>query len=273
MIWGKTRPELSRKYKETVCTGGVFEDTKKLVRLYPLPLRFLQEDKLFAKYQWIEASVMKSNQDPRPESYRIRIDDDITPLEKILSTRGNWDERAKWILREENIYQSVEHLQERQTRDQTSIGLIKPREVCDVLAQEFSEKEKAEFQERYRISIAQTELDLGESSETVSKPLPPPDLRFKVRFRCADDRCKDVHEFSILDWEPSALFAKQLAQKGSKESATSDVLNKLENCFSADKDLYFFLGNMVSHPRTFSVVGLWYPKRKPPKSAEQELLF
>jgi hypothetical protein len=28
LIWGKTRPELSKKHRETVCTGGVFEDTK-----------------------------------------------------------------------------------------------------------------------------------------------------------------------------------------------------------------------------------------------------
>ena len=26
LIWGKTYPELSNKYTETVCTGGVLED-------------------------------------------------------------------------------------------------------------------------------------------------------------------------------------------------------------------------------------------------------
>ena len=35
LIWGKTRPELSKKYREIVCTGGVFEDTKKTRPLIP----------------------------------------------------------------------------------------------------------------------------------------------------------------------------------------------------------------------------------------------
>src|SRR5690349_10297784 len=52
LIWGKTRPELSRNYRETVCTGGVFEDSGRLVRLYPIPLRYLDDEKYFKKYQW-----------------------------------------------------------------------------------------------------------------------------------------------------------------------------------------------------------------------------
>ena len=46
LIWGKTCPELSKKYREIVCTGGVFEDTKKLVRLYPIPLRYIDDEKI-----------------------------------------------------------------------------------------------------------------------------------------------------------------------------------------------------------------------------------
>ena len=64
LIWGKTRPELSRSHKETVCTGGVFADTKEFVRVYPIPLRFLDETKVFKKYQWIEAPVRKATKAP-----------------------------------------------------------------------------------------------------------------------------------------------------------------------------------------------------------------
>ena len=72
LIWGKTRPELSKTHKETVCTGGVFEDTKKFVRLYPIPLRYLDDERYFKKYQWIEADVRKAMRDARTESYNIR---------------------------------------------------------------------------------------------------------------------------------------------------------------------------------------------------------
>ena len=65
LIWGKTRPELSAKYREIVCTGGVFEDTKCLVRLYPIPLRYLEDERV--------AFVSKSPKDPRPETALHRI--------------------------------------------------------------------------------------------------------------------------------------------------------------------------------------------------------
>src|SRR5438034_1070844 len=70
LIWGKTAPELSTKYYETVCTGGVFEDGTP-VRLYPIDFRYLDQDDQFRQYQWMTAAVGKASADARPESYRI----------------------------------------------------------------------------------------------------------------------------------------------------------------------------------------------------------
>lgn len=122
LIWGKTRPEVSTKYREIVCTGGVFEDTKRLVRIYPIPLRYLKDESIFKKYQWIEAQVAKNESDPRPESYRINPDT-ITTSGVIKTDRdGNWDQRAKWVMNENNIFESVEALQGKQSEDKTSLG-------------------------------------------------------------------------------------------------------------------------------------------------------
>ncbi|MEJ7710333.1 MAG: hypothetical protein WKF84_10830 [Pyrinomonadaceae bacterium] len=66
LIWGKTYPELSSKYFETVCTGVVLEDGSP-VRLYPVPYRYLSDQ--FHKYQWITARIAKNDSDCRPESY------------------------------------------------------------------------------------------------------------------------------------------------------------------------------------------------------------
>jgi hypothetical protein len=41
LIFGKTYPELSTKYVETVCTGGLLESGQP-IRLYPVPLRYLE---------------------------------------------------------------------------------------------------------------------------------------------------------------------------------------------------------------------------------------
>src|SRR5689334_7137004 len=43
LIWGKTYPELSRRYSETVCTAGLRQDGTP-IRLYPVPLRYLGQD-------------------------------------------------------------------------------------------------------------------------------------------------------------------------------------------------------------------------------------
>src|SRR5438552_13822171 len=110
LIWGKTRPELSKNHKETVCTGGVFEDTKTFVRLYPIPLRYLDDERYFKKYQWIEADVRKAMKDPRPESYNVRPDT-IALRETIPTERGDWSRRAEWIMTPEHVFDSVTALQ------------------------------------------------------------------------------------------------------------------------------------------------------------------
>src|SRR6185369_8975015 len=93
LIWGKTRPELSKTYREIVCTGGIFADTRRLVRLYPVPLRYMDDERVFRKYQWIEAYVRRAPEDARPESFKVRADG-ITVLEELPSVAGNWDARA-----------------------------------------------------------------------------------------------------------------------------------------------------------------------------------
>ncbi|MDO8549705.1 MAG: hypothetical protein Q7S39_06095, partial [Ignavibacteria bacterium] len=70
LITVKTYPLPSSKYEELVCTAGLLEDGK-WIRIYPIPFRSLPYGKRFAKFQWIELSLMRnSSNDFRPESYR-----------------------------------------------------------------------------------------------------------------------------------------------------------------------------------------------------------
>ncbi len=71
LILGTTYPSHSKKYSEIVCTGGIEEDTGRMVRLHPVPMRYMLAGNRFQKSQWIEASIRKHDNDPRPESYRI----------------------------------------------------------------------------------------------------------------------------------------------------------------------------------------------------------
>jgi hypothetical protein len=251
LIWGKTRPELSKTYKEIVCTGGVFHDAPGLIRLYPIPLRYMDDERVFKKYQWIEAYVRKAPEDARPESYKIRADD-IKTFDTIPTKAGNWNERARWILRPEHMFSSVEALQARQAEDHTSLGLVKPREVYDIKAVQYTRA-------RYKSALSQMELPLDDEIGREVKPLRPSDYRFKIKFVCDDKSCSG-HEFSVLDWELDALYTNQRVKVDSPESAAEMVEKKLRNVCEADKDLYFFLGNISNHPQIFTIVGLWYPR-------------
>jgi hypothetical protein len=271
LIWGKTRPELSKKYREIVCTGGVFEDTKCLVRLYPIPLRYMNDKRIFKKYQWIEAKVMKAKSDPRPESYRIHPHD-IKVLDEIPSNKGDWTMRAQWIMNDANIFQSVEVLQESHRKNHTSLGLVKPSLILDVQAQPYAQKEKDEFWQNYKEAISQMDLPLDPATRRVIRPITPPDFRFKISFKCNDTRCKNSHNFSILDWEIDALYFRLRNQGDSNQSAAAKVVKKLRDQICApDKNLYFFLGNIFTHPNIFTIVGLWWPKRN--EAVKQLKLF
>lgn len=273
LIWGKTRPELSQKYREIVCTGGVFADTKRLVRLYPIPLRYMDDEKYFKKYQWIEAYVTRSSSDSRPESYKIRPDG-IEVFDTIRTKPGgNWDDRAEWIMYKKNIFQSVEALQEQQKVDHTSLGLIRPKLITNVIPQKYGQTERDRFWEKYKNAVAQMELPIDPENRREIKPLIPPDYRFKIQFRCDDERCEQDHIFSILDWETDALYFKLRQQGKSSFEASKAIVDKLENqVCSPDKDLHFFLGNISTHPNIFTIVGLWWPKKKKKKKDESKQL-
>jgi hypothetical protein len=269
LIWGKTRPELSKSYREIVCTGGVFKDTGTLVRLYPIPLRFMDDAKLFAKYQWIAADVKRNESDPRPESYKVRYDS-IEVLGKVETKKGgDWSTRAATVLQPRNVFQSVEALQDRQKTDRTSLGIVKPAEIQKISSTFIGASEKAKLMERWSECARQGELTL-EGEKTVDlEPLKAPAYWFRISFRCDDTRCEG-HVFKVLDWEVDAYFNRRRVQRQENETvAAEEVKRHLERVCGPDRDTRFFIGNISSHPQVFTIVGLWYAKLK--LQAQREL--
>lgn len=260
-MWGKTRPEMSSKYRETVCTGGIFEDTRSLVRLYPIPLRYLDSERIFSKYQWIEADVQRAAGDPRPESYRINADNIV--VQGKIPPDGNWAARAPWILTPQNQFTSVEALQAKQQRDHTSLGLVKPQQIVQIANTPVPPDEKNAFWNRYHQTVAQLQFEFKEQEPV--KPITPPDFRFQIRFTCNDSACTTVHKFSVLDWEIDALYSKMRYQKKHPPTeAARKCIESLEDVCGRARDTQFFLGNISNHPQIFTIVGFWYPKKQAP---------
>lgn len=249
LICVKTYPEYSAKYTETVCTAGILKDTRKLIRLYPITYRYLEGDMKFEKYQWITAIIEKNPKDRRPESYKVRPDS--IRLGASMDASGNWQERKYWVLTEQNIFKSLEDLLEAQKKHGTSLGLIKIKELIKF---EIAEKSKQEIEEaESKKKKIMDQLAMFE----VKKDLELLPFRFSLRFSCNDSRCRS-HRASILDWEFGELFRKVKGRQNWKEL----IQRKIDQIATSDRDIYLFMGNMMGHPRAFSVLGFFWPKKE-----------
>ena len=131
LIWGKSAPELSMKYYETVCTGAVLEDGTP-IRLYPIPFRYMDDEDKFSRYQWITAAITKSDSDPRPETYRIDCES-IETGEKVAPDKKEWFAREQIVFRKTDwVFDSVDALMKDQVSTGRSLGVIAPKEILAI---------------------------------------------------------------------------------------------------------------------------------------------
>ena len=258
LITVKTYPIPSKKYDELVCTAGVTE-TGDFVRLYPINFRDLPYTQQYKKYQWIEV-VAERHQgcDVRKESYRPDCNS-IQPLgQPIPSTRDNWAERARYVLRK--MSRSMEELYDRQEADRTSLGIFRPKKVNDLVIS----PDDADWPTKFLHALQQQRL-----FEYRQKTLVPPrkvPFKFHYCFECDDPRCNGKHRMMIEDWEVGALFWRLVDQGASQEEASRKVREKfLNDLCGAKKDTYFYAGTILAHPKTWVVIGVFYPKTDPPK--------
>ena len=258
LITVKTYPIPSKKYDELVCTAGVTE-TGEFIRLYPINFRELPYTQQYKKYQWIEVMAEKyQGRDVRKESYRPLCDSIKTLGEPIPSTRDNWSERARYVLKEKA--RSMEDLYEQQIKDLTSLGIFKPKKVNDLVIS----PDETEWSSKFLHALKQQRL-----FEYRQKTLLPPrkvPFKFHYCFECDDSRCKGQHKMMIEDWEVGALFWKMVDKGCSHKEASQKVRDKfLNDLCGTDKDTYFYVGTILSHPKTWVVIGIFYPKIKSQK--------
>ncbi len=253
LIWGKTYPELSSKYNETVCTGGTLENGN-FIRLYPIPFRYLSDDMSFAKYQWIRARIKKSEDDPRPESYKVDPQSIILE-EKISPDKYEWFERKTHIFHNEtNTFNSAESLYAENRNSKKSIGFVKPFKIDKIFIEKRPQADYETFYRKFKQNKEknkQVEL-FGELTMQEIKELQFISNRFKVQWSCDRPDCTG-HDMCILDWEVYEL------QRKIGEIETLERLKSI--LLSNEYNIGFFLGNFRLHPTAFTIGGLWYPKK------------
>lgn len=266
LITVKTYPIPSARYDELVCTAGVREDGS-FVRLYPVNFRDLDYARQYQKYQWIEAEVTKhKGRDVRKESYRPRAETIRLLGERIPTRRGDWSERAKYALQEKS--KSMESLKDQQSKDNTSLGIFKPKAIHDL---EISPDEP-DWKPGFKAALDQARLW---EDRTVSRN-PPRKVPFKFHyhFECDDTRCKGKHRMMIEDWEVGSLFWNCVDDGATHDEACQKVKDKfLGELCGPDKDTHFYVGTILAHPRSWVVIGVWWPKLPPLPSPQGELPF
>lgn len=257
LIWGLTYPELSTKHLETVCSGGVLEDGSP-VRLYPIPYRYLDGPDKFHKYQWVTANIVRNTSDPRPESFKVQSGS-IQCGEKIPTSKDEWGIRSQFVFRNPSWqYETWDALQEAQSLNRTSLGVVIPHKILDVKVVDRTDEKADSFREKLERIRKQLEIDKAqlklfeEETPEEMKSLDFIQYRLQIEWQCASADCTR-HKMQVLDWEVAELHRREGDEK---------ALQKLTQiCDLSKYSLRFFLGNFRLYPNAFTIVGLWYPKR------------
>jgi hypothetical protein len=255
-VIAKTYPELSLKYVETVCTAAV-DEAGGPVRLYPIPFRYLEGPLRFKRYQWITADLTKSQNDPRPESYSLRVDG-LELGDEVNATPDEWGLRADLVLRDPSWhYTSMLKVQQAQESDGRSLAFMVPTKITRVSIQKRPVEDAKSFEEKFdRLKrdneAARNQLDLFESTvPPAMRKLEFLGERICVDWLCSDDRCAG-HSMQILDWEICELARKEGLAAAQQKVETLLDLSKYKSAL--------LLGNFRMFPGSFAIIGLWYPR-------------
>jgi hypothetical protein len=246
VIWGKTYPELSRRHRETVCTGACILATGQPIRLYPIALRYLERHHQYRLYDIVELPIGHSSRDTRPESRKVKS----AHLEVVghLGSADGWLPRHRVIFKDPSWhYDCLAELEARSKRDRSSLGLIPVRSLDGMEVVERSVKERDAHDAKLKELAAQ-----GELFAPAMKTLEFFPYKMRVRYRCRATSCPG-HDSLMLDWG--------LGEMARREGIDTAV-RRMESLGDVDRyDLRFFVGNFKAHPQHFGVVAAWYPLR------------
>ena len=253
LITVKTHPIPSARYDEIVCTAGV-TPTGDFVRLYPINFRDLAFSQQYRKYQWLEVDAVKhTGRDSRKESYRPDCGS-IRLVGEPISTNNNWSERAQYALAKKSL--SMEELFAKQEQDRTSLGIFRPREILDLIVK----PDTPDWKPAFKAALMQQRL--WENRKASKEPPRKVPFKFQYRYVCEDSRCKRSHQMMIEDWEVGALYWKCIDGGASAPEACKMVKDKfLGKLCALDRDTHFYVGTILAHPKSWVIIGVYWPKK------------
>lgn len=247
LVTVRTYPTPARQSIEVSCTAGITEDGQ-WIRLYPIPYRFLDQDKRFRKYQYIEVSVAKAESDPRPESFKADIDS-IHILSQPIKTVNKWEYR-KAILNPLKSPSLCFLQSQRDKNKEPTLGFFKPKTISSLQI----ERVTAQWNEGELARLRQYPL-FGNAPTTQLEKIPHV---FYYNFTCDEPNCNG-HKLSCTDWEMGAAYRAWSNKYG--PNWERKFRDRFETEMILVKDTHFLVGTLRSHPDAWVIVGLFYPPK------------
>ncbi|MEU4636921.1 hypothetical protein ACGFJ4_06320 [Micromonospora chalcea] len=251
LITVKAAPNPSAQYGETVCVGalGIDPPWTGWIRLYPIHYRHLDDDGKFHKYDIIHVEALPARQDQRRESWKPIVD-------TITTERHIANRQSRRNLLDPLVEDSMCRLN-RQARDDPSARSIALIRAADISALKVKRHPGWSAEDRRKITGYLNQLDLLEPAKR--SPLQAPRFTGAYRYRCADRHCRG-HQQTLWDWEFVALQRRlsKLTDAEAEEQLRDKFLTQL--C-AADRDVAFYVGNQAARPQSFSIGGVYAPRR------------
>jgi hypothetical protein len=266
LILCKTYPSPSARYVETSCVAGMTEDGR-LIRLFPVPFRLVEDDQQFKKWQWITARVRRAQDDARPESHRVSVDT-IEVEGDPLPTRDHWITRREAI-KGVPVFDSFDALEASRQASGTTLGLVRPSrllglDIKAVDSPDWTADELAKLlQEQQQGSL----FDAVEDQRTLKtlKKLP---YDFHYRYECQTPEGAKPFKHKLVDWEAGALYWNLYRSADWQEA----MRHKFVTQFS-ELDVMFLMGTIHRFPGQWLIVSVLYPPKLPETLVRQQTLF
>jgi hypothetical protein len=271
LVLCKTYPSPSGRHVETSCVAGM-EEGGRLIRLFPVPFRLVDDDKQFKKWQWIKVRIEKARNDHRPESHKVFVDT-IVCEGQPLATKDDWAARREQ-LGKIAVYDDFAALEQARQAEQVTLGLLRPSRIVglEITASKNPDWSDEEKQKLIQDLKQEGLFEAADAKKIATLKKVPFD--FHYRYECNVDGKTVEYRHKIADWEAGALYLNCRQRYGAAWEAPFRA--KLEKELPSS-DLMFLMGTIHRFPDQWLIVSLIYPpkiKAKPqPEKPRQQSFF
>ncbi|MGH9308034.1 MAG: hypothetical protein ACRD1U_01585, partial [Vicinamibacterales bacterium] len=207
------------------------------MRLFPVPYRFLDPDKRFRKYQWVDVTVSKAN-DHRVESYKIENNGIVIVTEPLPTDHG-------WLARREIVQPLVKPSlcwlqRERDRCQQPTLGIFRPKQIRRLVIEREPQLEWSEAE----LPILRRRTLFNETPSPKTELVKVP-FKFSYDFECHDDCQRPGRSHGRV--RPHPRISRQLHRAvGVAGSGKYDAVMRrstLRTCWLWTAGLVVFLGS------------------------------